>query len=156
MKTRLFPIALTLSLFLGCAHSRNTDLDAKLSAEKGISDVHELRSEVSQLIENDPALSAEQKARLKDLHAAHVEKINALEKQSLELKSLLVKDLLAQGYNPGEIKDIKSRLRKVEDSRTSALFDAVEKANAILGRSSAQRPRMLRAFLGTGSAAYRE
>lgn len=157
MKRKLVPLALGILAAAGCAHSTNQSLDSKASAESKVATPAELRTEVGLLIESDPNLTPEQKASLQELHASHTAKIDAIEKQSLELKALLVKDLLPQSYNPAEVKDIKNRLRKVEDNRLSALFEAVDKANAIIGlKGSSGNPKMMRAFLGTGARPYRE
>lgn len=152
---KVYSCLLALGIFAahGCAHSPNPQIDAKLGAQEEISSKGELQSEVVSLIMDDPNLSAEQKDRLMKLHSSHVAKVDEIEKQNFELKALLAKDLLATNYNAGEVKEIKSRLRKNEDKRMSALFEAVEEANKILGRD-ARHSKTLRAFMGTASRRF--
>jgi hypothetical protein len=153
MKT-LIPAALALALLSACASSRNADLDEKVSQESQITNQNELSSEVTQEIDSDASLTPDQKVKLKALHTSHSERLTAINKQFLELRAVLVKDLLAKNYNEEEVNAIKTRIRKNEDTRVTAMFEAVDKANAILGRSSGEKHRkVMRAFIEPGAPA---
>ena len=136
-------------LATACASNRNPELEEKVIQEATISTPTDLTSEITQELDSDSEISPEQRESLKALHAAHNVRLSNLSREMLELRGVLVKDLLSTSYNEEEVNTIKARIRKNADARVSAMFESVDKANAILGRSAGgpKRNKVMRSFV---------
>jgi hypothetical protein len=145
---KLTTIAL-LFLATACASSRNPELDEKVSQEAAISTSKDLTSQITQELDADSEITPEQREELKALHISHTEKLAGLSREMLELRAVLVKDLLSSPYNEEEVNSIKRRIRKNADARVTAMFNAVDKANSILGRAAGgpKRRKLMRSFV---------
>jgi len=147
MKSKLYTLVL-LVVMIGCASTRNKVLDEKISKESAISSRADLQAEAKSSVDNDVNLSAEQKEKLTKLRVSISSQLDKINKESLELRSVLMKDVLSSKYNRKEVSMIKNRMRKLEDRRLSTIFDGADKANVILGRQADQNLHVMREFLG--------
>jgi hypothetical protein len=121
----------------GCAHRElSSKIDREVSQESAIKSHSDLRSETSQLIDSSPNLTAEQRLQLSALAKSVRTRSDLLWSESLKLRSVLIKDLLAADYDEDEVELIKRRIKSVESQRLSVTFDAIEKAKLILGKEA--------------------
>ena len=137
----------------GCAHgSANRRLDEKVVEEAEIKNSADVSAEARSAIDAAPGLSDDQRARLRVLGDSTREQLNNLKNQSLKLRAVLVEDLVSSNYDPNEVDLIKKRIKDVENKKVGLTFDAVDKANGILGRLAHANPHVLREFAdGHGS-----
>ncbi|MBI3556267.1 MAG: hypothetical protein HY074_08385 [Deltaproteobacteria bacterium] len=134
-------------VFQGCAHGGlDKRLDAKLSGENTVKARADLQAEAGQLIEAAPGLSADQRSNLTALRETVRTQTDAIRERSLKLRSVLIKDLMSASYDEDEVELVKERIKNLEDQRLSALFNAVERANAILGRQASANQQIVHDF----------
>jgi hypothetical protein len=155
MTTRMLTFALGAVLALGlegCAHgSIDRRIDEKLAHEDQVNTRGDLSVEAGKLIQDTPGLDDAQRAQLNDVRAQTASRIADLTRQSIRLRGLLIEDVVAQEYDPAEVEAIKRRLRSIEDKRLTAILEAVDQANEILGRQNLQRQRILNALMQQGT-----
>jgi hypothetical protein len=152
MKTTRFGILILTALTAqACAH-RVTEqrIDKKVAQESDVNTPAELTAEVDQAIQSAPGVTPEQKAQLVRLRDSTRKEVDALEEEGLQLRAVLVKDLVSPDYDLAEVEQIKKRIKKIEDQKVTALFNCVEGAHAILGRQSSSHQKMLRAMMNAG------
>lgn len=147
----LIAIAFTMALGLltqGCTHSSKSsrELEEKVSNESNVTNRQELRQEAKETLDNAGSLTPEQKAKLLALQADAQSKIDALNQESLRLRSVLIKDVMATNYNEREVNLIKRKLKDVENKRLATIFTAVEDANKILGRKAEYHSDVMNRF----------
>lgn len=131
----------------GCASAAlDKRVDEKLAGETAIQNRTELSADATRRIDSASGLSAEQRAQLTELRKSTSAEIAALGSQSLKLRALLVRDLITTNYDEDEVALIKQRIKTVEDKRVSLIFDAVEKANSILGRQAKSNADLMGEF----------
>ena len=119
----------------GCASARmNRNLDAKLASESVSLRRVDLDAQASQLIDGMSALSLEKRASLIALKESVRSELDRDTEHSLQLRSVLMKDVISLADNTEEVEVIKQRLRKVENARLTTLFNAIDQANAVLGK----------------------
>ena len=70
-----------------------------------------------------------------------------MNKKSLELRSVLLKDILSTNYNHKEVGLIKNRMKKLEEKRLTMIFDALDKANVIMGRQASENHLLMQELL---------
>lgn len=146
LKLPLSLIAILICLN-SCATSKSKKLlDQKISEESSVNSRSELQTKAINYIDNSVNLTAEQKIKLNELRSSVTRQTDVFNKQSLELRSVLLKDLLSNKYNSQEVALIKNRMRKLEEQRLTMIFDSVDKANIILGREAAANDRVMREF----------
>lgn len=146
MKNKIAIIGVAL-LLGACASTSSRVLDNKLSDSSSVKDGAGLQAEAKELVEKSQDLTAEQKAQITELRISVSNKMEAMNRQALTLRYVLMKDMLSPDYNAQEVVLIKNRMRELEDSKLSVIFDSIEKANRILGRQAAENPRLMREFL---------
>lgn len=136
-------LLLTIVFTLGaCATSKsNQALNEKVSEEKSVQTRDQLNAEVKQTIDNNTAISPEKKAQLEAIRADYLTKSDDLYKESIKLRSVLIKDIASQQEHVGEIKLIKARLREIADKRLTLLFKAIDDSNVALGKLAALHER---------------
>jgi len=146
MKTKLFSLLLAPSLMLvlqGCAHSPIDDqLDKKLANEPAAETRAQLSVEAGQQIAADKELTPEQKSKLAAIGKQTRAKTDALREESVKLKMVLVKDLLASNYDSTEVDLIKKRIRDNEQAKLSEYFKAIRETNILLGRWASRNQRI--------------
>ena|ERR1700722_1988711 len=136
MKTKIYTTSLmSLALALAACASSDKKLDEKLSQETTVTNQTQLHSEAGDLIQKSKGLSAEQKTQLMTLRDSVRKEMAKVQNDSVKLRAVLIKDVMAQNYNPDEVADIKDRMRKTEEKRLALTFNAVDRANDIIGRS---------------------
>lgn len=137
---RIVGLVWTAAIFSGCA-GVGQRLDEKVSQEPAVMTRADVHRDVTQWINESKDLSSDQKPRLLSLRDSIVSQEDALRGKSLKLRSVLVKNVLSADYNPDEVSILQDRIRSVEVDRLETFFWAVQQANAILGRWSAENER---------------
>lgn len=128
----------------GCSH---TAADKKLDDKIAIIDRQSqsmpvsatLKMESTNLIENSPDLTADQKARLTSIREKTQNEMEALKDESIKLRLVLIRDVLAPKYNAKEVKIIKNRMKGIENKKLELTFKSVDEANKVLGRNATAR-----------------
>ena len=138
---------LLLAVFCGCSSLNNKNLDQKISHETHVTTREELRTETKDSIENSVNLTADQKKQLTELRLSITNQTNEMNKKSLELRSVLLKDILSTNYNHKEVGLIKNRMKKLEEKRLTMIFDALDKANVIMGRQASENHLLMQELL---------
>ncbi len=139
----------TLSLLIanGCtSKSIEKELNQKMAQESSIHNQADLTNESDRLLNMDEQLTLVQKQQLKDLKNQTRMLSAEQNSESLKLRSVLMKDLLAANFNRSEVILIKNKLKKVESKKVEILFGAIEKANVILGREVYKHERYMREY----------
>lgn len=152
MKNLIVVIALaSAGFFQGCASAAlNTKIDRELAQESAVKSRTDLRKEAGQLIQTTPGLTADQRSKLSSLRDTTRAQLDAMAGQSLKLRSVLLKTLVAANYNDDEVELIKQRIKDLEEKRLTVTFNAVEQANQILGHETeANRQRIMDEFFET-------
>lgn len=140
-------LALAGALLQGCATGAvDKRIDQKLAQEPATSQ-GELGEKASVLIQEQQDLTADQKSRLLALQKATQERMTGLTQEASKLRALLIQDVLAPGYDAKEIRGVKKRIEKVERARLATMFEAVDRAVAILGRESGRNERFVRELM---------
>lgn len=131
----------------GCAHGRlEKQLDAKVAGETEVKSRTDLGQQAKARINGDSALTADQRSRLLALRESTAQQMDKLTNESLRLRSVLIQDLVASTYDQEEVDLIKKRIQNIEEKRVSAIFDAADQVNQILGRDTLRNQRMLNDF----------
>lgn len=146
---KLFLVIVVVSSILiqACAHSTTEKkLDEKMSQETAVKSRLDLSTEATQMINEAVGLSDDQKSKLLALRDSMREQNDSFTSQSLKLRSVLIRDLISADYDAKEVALIKKKIKALESKRVSALFDAIEKANAILGREAMANQKIIQDF----------
>lgn len=150
-KTQLvkFLIVSTLTGILGsgCSNKTERKIEREIQQAPQAQNVTELREETRELIQNDPKLTSIQRQKLKDLHEVSIQKMNVLKQDSIKAKEMLVRSMIQEKYDAKEVSAIKRELKEIELQKLEVVFESVDKANAILGRSSKHRKRALNEYM---------
>ena len=123
-----------MALFQACSTTTQKAVDAKVAQEPPQIKRADLIAEGENLIDKSPDLSEDQKNKLRDLWAKSRKQSDDLIKSSLQLRAVLVKDIVATPYNDREVNVVKQKIAKVEQDRLSVFFKGVRETNRILGR----------------------
>jgi PBP1b-binding outer membrane lipoprotein LpoB len=138
-----FTILSMVLAFQGCAHSQtDKELDQKLAQETEVKSRADLKQEMKDRIDTAAGLTDEQRSQLNSLREATQQKVSQLSRQSLQLKSVLVKDLVSTNYNEDEVNLIKKRIHDLEEKKVSTLFDAADQANRIMGHNAVKNQQV--------------
>lgn len=128
-------IASSIMVAIGCAtQAEKKEIEREVAAETNITSQADLDQQSSQLIETAPGLTDAQRAELISLRESTRMKTEALNQESLRLRSLLVKDMLSDNYDLSKAQLLKNKIKKAEEKKLSNFLDAVSKANRILGK----------------------
>ena len=138
---KLFTSLLLLTIAAACANAPSKKLDEKVSEEKNVQQSADLDKEAGNIFKTAPGLTATQRAQLEQIRTDLVAKRDDLHKESLQLRSVLVKDIVSSTEHVEEIKIIKNRLREIEDKRLDVLFDSIDKMNHVLGKYAAEHQK---------------
>jgi hypothetical protein len=129
--------AFSMLAFAGCSHgSLDNKVDREAARETSVKTNADLQNEASQLIKTEPGLSDDQRTKLLALQSATQQQMNTNRAQSLQLRSLMMKDMVKTDYDPNEMETVKKKIRDNENQRLSLTFDAMDKAQKIMGRST--------------------
>ncbi|MFZ3230210.1 MAG: hypothetical protein WA160_08395 [Pseudobdellovibrio sp.] len=130
--------------------STEKSINEKLANEPVVMDAKKLAEEEAMTISSAKNLTAEQKNKLDELRISAREKANKLEGESLKLRELLLKSLIAENYDRKkdfEVKIIKNKMRKLSRERLNLTLETVEKAQQILGHQARNNEIMMEHFL---------
>ena len=135
MNLKLLSILTLLSLSAtGCAtKTAEREIDRRLAMETPVKTNAELREQTQQSIDSATGITDEQRAKLYDLRDSTRAQMNSLQEESLKLRSMLIKDVLAKTDYDEEIKVIKKRLGNNSKKRLDVVFKALDQAKEILG-----------------------
>ena len=131
-------VVLAILLLTGCASKMDKKIDSMLAKEPDNLTTRTLASEAVTAEEEISDLSKEQKALIDDLKVNTGKQIGALKQVSIKLRSLLIKNVLSTDTDLSEQQALMNRIRSTENKRMSVMFDAVGKANNILGHNALQ------------------
>ena len=141
-------------MMTGCAHRKiENALDEKVANETPKNRA-EIQNEAKRAIDSAPGLSEDQKSRLNALRVSVRGKLDLASSQSAKLRSILIQDVLSKDGIPDEVNAIQKRIRRVEEGRLTVIFDAVARANEILGREAKGRVSLMEDFLGSRESSY--
>lgn len=144
-------LILTVTLLQACGSTKaQRAVDKKLASEPAITDQQTLELKQEDTIASATGLSDEQKAKLNELRANAQAKADSIEQQSLKLREILVKNLVASNYDAkkaNEVKVIKTKLVKLNHERLDLTLSSIEKAQAILGREAKNNEAMMNSFI---------
>ena len=120
-----------------CSHtSVDRELNRKVAEESNINTQADLNAEATHLIEKAKNITEEQRSQLLALREKTRAETLEQNKESLRLRSVLVKELLSTDYNRQEVAGLKRSIKKTDERKLSILLDAVQKTNLILGRQA--------------------
>lgn len=140
-------IVLLSAAFVGCGYTaENRKLDAKVEGEKNITTRQELAQETEQTFQQAP-LSAEQKQQLNALRERTRSEIKSIRDQSLQLRAVLAKDLVATPYDDNQVDIIKRRLQSLSNDELKTTFRAIDDANKIIGNRGTQHEDYMKQIL---------
>jgi hypothetical protein len=144
---RMMSSIVAMSLF-GCSHATERALDQKQAAETSVKSPDDLNHQADRLIGSAKGLTSEQREKLEALKVKVEFDVKEIRDESIRLRSILLSDVMNPAqYNQKEVNLIKRKMRRAEDRRINVLFDAVAKANTILGRITEENsPEMHRVF----------
>jgi len=135
-------VTLGLIAITGCAEKvERAEVSKDVAAEPQPASRADLRKESEDLIDRGQ-FTADQKAKLHALHSEMVAKSDALSAESLRIRSLLLKEVIAKKGDPLEISVLEDKLRDNSNQRLKLIFDSVKKTNAIIGRNSIEQDRL--------------
>ncbi len=135
---QIFFQILTVSfIFQGCSHTAlDQKIDLELAQGKSIKTHQDLRAETDEVIESARGLTDDQRSRLSVLRESIRLQDEEMRMKSLKLRALLIKNIIASQYHPEEVDLIKKRIKDIEAKRLATAFNAIEKANIILGHET--------------------
>jgi hypothetical protein len=130
-------ISVSALVLQGCAHTAaEQKLAERTAQETSVKTRADLGVQSERLLDTDPNLSESQRGRLRALRDSIRAENDSLISESLRLRSVLIKDVLAANYDAREIDLIKGKIKKIESKRVALLFDGIDQANRILGREA--------------------
>ena len=140
----MFLAAVVIVTLHGCATTdAEKTVDRRLAEENSVDTRSELRTETDNLIENAPDLSTDQRVKLSRLRQEITTKTDALARESIKLRSLLVQDLISPAYNDKVTSLVETKLKKVEKERLDLVLDSIKRAKTILGRQVLSNARIM-------------
>jgi uncharacterized protein YcfL len=144
---KLFIILLSAT-FVGCASENKKLLTDKMNMQTSVHSRADLRQAANESIAASPQLTPVQKQMLTDLRISISNQSDEVDQQALNLKSQLLKDIMAEKYDVTEVRLIKDQMRALEDKRINMIFSAIDQSNEIIGRDLPKNQHMMREFIG--------
>lgn len=144
---KLFVILLSAT-FVGCASENKKLLTDKMNMQTSVHSRADLRQAANESIAASPKLTPMQKRMLTDLRISISNQSDEVDQQALNLKSQLLKDIMAEKYDVTEVRLIKDQMRALEDKRINIIFSAIDQSNEIIGRDLPKNQHMMREFIG--------
>lgn len=130
---------------MGCTHGAgDRRLDDKLLHESSVTNQEELRGETRDLLALTKGLTDKQKEKLGTLREISYREMAAIRADTVKLRSILIQDIYSDKYDADEVYLVKSRIRTLDEKRTSLLFDMIDKANGIFGRQAELNRHVIR------------
>ncbi|MBC7464832.1 MAG: hypothetical protein H7256_02475 [Bdellovibrio sp.] len=148
---KLAILAGTAALLQSCGTTKaQRTVAEKMANEPAIANEQSLISKQKDAVESAPSLSETQKTQLVELRTSAQEKMKDIDQQSLKLRDILVRNLVAADYGPkkaNEVRVIKNKLSKLNTQRFDITLRSIEKAQAILGHQIRDNETMMNNFL---------
>ena len=139
MEVRKLTVAIAVLGFAcamsGCAQKVEKEVDRKVASETSIHTQDDLNAESTRALESAKGITEEQRAQLIALRDETRRATAEQNQESLRLRAVLVKELLAQNYDSDEITVIRNKIQKTDQKKTDLLMSAIRQSNAILGRT---------------------
>lgn len=149
-----FPLLMAVvsfSLFVFTACSTTTPLERhvadEVAQEKPLPPGPPMAEAGREILFEAPSLSAQQKERLRQLHASAAQESEKIRKELSKNQLVLMKNLVNPQVKDEEIEVLKDRIVKLEKQRTSHFLTTLDRAKRILGRKNSDDERVYRAFL---------
>jgi hypothetical protein len=129
----VFPLLAILNL-AACAHGEiERRIDERLSRIDSVNTPEELQLKTAQLINLTPGLTRTQRWELAALQDSTRTKIEVVQKKALNLRVLLIEELVSVQFDPQEVDAIKRRIVATDKERLDITFNALELASSVLG-----------------------
>lgn len=156
--TRIALVLVLASGVAGCAHGPEKDhaLDEKLSTESDVSDYADLRTQTEKIVDQSAQLTSEQKSKLVELKVETATKLDLVQKEILKLKGVLVRNIVADKYQPQEVLQIEKKIEALSKQKLTIFFASLEKGSKILGKVSAKEQILQELHLETQFRTFRE
>lgn len=134
MKKFILSSMMFVGFLQGCSHAAEREIDKQVKAQPAVIKRTDVIAEGETLIEKSPNLTDPQRTKLRQLWHDSKSQSDDLATSSLQLRSVLVKDLVATPYDEKEVSLVKTKLARVEQDRLSVFLKGVRETNRILGR----------------------
>jgi hypothetical protein len=139
-KVALIVFSIMTVLLASCAEKEvEKNIEKKISQETQINTQADLNLETNQLLENMKGVTETQRAELIALREKTRLQSQDLTKESLRMRSVLIKELLSTHYNQAEVSLIKNKIKKTDEKKLNIFLEAVTASNKILGRENRRR-----------------
>lgn len=150
--SRITTNVLAAALLLpGCATSGvQNRINEKLAREPEVTQPV-VGADTAKVILAEAGLSQDQRARLLALRDSTRKDLAPFRAEAAKLHSLLIREVITSDYDPIEVQAVKNRLRDLEVRRLNLMFNAIDRANEILGRQAAQHSRLIEEYLDRGN-----
>jgi hypothetical protein len=133
----IFGSLCSLLIFTACGHSAvDKEVDKKIAKET-TTQRSELNAEIQNFILNSPNLNSDQRTRLASLRDSTRSQMAAIQKESMQLQSILIRDIFSDDYKAKEVRALKRRIKTNESRRLDLVFKSLDQANYIFGREPA-------------------
>lgn len=130
----LIALTMTTLALQSCTHGSGEIVEE--IARTPVTTPAELKEQADATIESMPGLDPIQRAKLLEIRKNASDQSNLLQIESLKVRSLILKEVMNQTYDPNKIDDLKKRLKKVENQKLNLTFSSIEEANKVLGRET--------------------
>jgi hypothetical protein len=134
--------ALLLTTLSACAEK---ELKQKVSSDVAAEPLPASRSDLqkeSEALINNSQFSDDQKNQLRSLRKDLLSKMQSLNDESLKIRSLLLKEVIAKHGDELEVSALEDKMKDNSQKKLKVLFEAVKKTNRILGRNSIEQDRL--------------
>ena len=135
MKSILMAIMMAMVLG-GCASTVKKEIEMDKSHVSGVSHREEMIAKTRDILDQTPNLTEKQKDRFIALHQGVSEKAIKYAQEIRKLKVVLFNELTAKKYQPRKINELGRQIRKLSNKRLDLMFDALSKAQKILGKEA--------------------
>ncbi|MGZ3695238.1 MAG: hypothetical protein ACXWQO_13950 [Bdellovibrionota bacterium] len=143
----IFGLVLSMGL-AACTHQAAVDrkVDAELKDQPPVSMGGPMAAESRRLITESSELTQSQKDRLLALHSKMAAEMTNIRNEEGRLKMVFFKTLLNPKSDEAEIANLRTRIIKLDRSKTDKMLSALEESKEILGRRTFKDERLYRAF----------
>ncbi len=143
---KILVVSFTLA-FQSCGTSSSQrSVDEKLAAEPAVTSQNDSIKRSDAVIDSAPGLTEKQRNELNIIRESTRVQAASLEQQALKLRQILIKELVATDYNSknaSEVRTIKYKLSKLQNERLNLTFEAIEKAQKVLGHEAKNNQTMM-------------
>lgn len=134
MRLNSYFFVLLLAIFVSCSSKQEKHLAQDLAEAPAASTAEQMNSNILSIIANSQNLTNDQKVALTKLHESTKADIAKNRDEMIKLQEVLSMELVKKEYNSDEVELIKKKMEKASKQRLKLTFNAIDKANKILGR----------------------